>query len=102
MAKIGEGHAEAMLRQGLSELRGAFYTQSNVAQSPQYGLYGTRTPGEVAEARRGDDHEHEVRSQDEETSRESVLEERLQQLDRTQEDRNREDQERDSKGFEKE
>ncbi|MBL8696201.1 MAG: hypothetical protein JNJ88_19050 [Planctomycetes bacterium] len=45
--KIGAGHAAAMFRQGLSELRGALYAESNVAQPAQYGLYGTRTPGEV-------------------------------------------------------
>ena len=50
--KIGEGHASAMLRQGLQELRGVLYPESNVAQPPEYGLYGTRTPGEVAEARK--------------------------------------------------
>jgi hypothetical protein len=52
--KIGAGHASAMFRQGLSELRGALYPGSNVAQPAQYGLYGTKTPGEVAEARRSD------------------------------------------------
>lgn len=50
--KIGEGHAEAMLRQGLRELRGSLYNGSNVAQQPEYGLYGTMTPGEIAESRR--------------------------------------------------
>ncbi|MCB9918574.1 MAG: hypothetical protein H6832_09240 [Planctomycetes bacterium] len=55
--KIGAGHASAMARQGLRELRGALYPESNVAQQPEYGLYGTRTPGEVAESRRGEDHE---------------------------------------------
>lgn len=52
--KIGAGHASAMFRQGLSELRGALYSDSNVAQPAQYGLYGTKTPGEVAESRRAD------------------------------------------------
>lgn len=50
--KIGEGHFGAMMRQGLRELRGAMYPDSNVAQQPEYGLYGTKTPGEVAEGRR--------------------------------------------------
>ena len=95
--KIGEGHAAAMLRQGLRELRGAMYTQSNVAQSPEYGLYGTRTPGEVAEARRSDGPELE-----EEPQRESVLDQRLQQLDRNYEVRNRDSKERDSQGLDKE
>ena len=50
--KIGTGHASAMLRQGLRELRGALYNESNVAQQPEYGLYGTMTPGEIGESRR--------------------------------------------------
>ncbi len=68
-AKIGAGHASAMFRQGLRELRAALYPESNVAQPPEYGLYGTKTPGEVAEARRG-----EERTLDEEPQRGSVLE----------------------------
>lgn len=51
--KIGAGHAAAMLRLGLKELRAAaFHPESNVAQPSEYGLYGTRTPGEVAESRK--------------------------------------------------
>lgn len=49
--KIGAGHASAMFRQGLAELRGALYHDSNVAQPTQYGIYGTKTPGEVAKER---------------------------------------------------
>lgn len=52
--KIGDGHAEAMFRLGLRELRGSLYPESNVAQQGEYGLYGTRTPGEVAESRRSE------------------------------------------------
>jgi hypothetical protein len=54
MAKIGEGHFSAWMRQGLRELRAAFYPDSNVAQPPEYGLYGTKTPGEVAQDRRSE------------------------------------------------
>ena len=54
MGKIGDGHASAMLRLGLRELRAAAYPDSNIAQTPEYGLYGTKTPGEIAEAREGD------------------------------------------------
>lgn len=75
--KIGEGHAAAMGRQGLRELRGALYTDSNVAQQPEYGLYGTRTPGEVAEARRGDE-----REMDEEISSGSRVQDRLNQMEK--------------------
>ena len=52
--KIGSGHANAMLRQGLSELRASLYTGSNIAQQPEYGLYGHQTPGEIAEDRKLD------------------------------------------------
>lgn len=79
--KIGAGHASAMFRLGLSELRGAVYPDSNVAQPTEYGLYGTRTPGEVAESRR--DVELDL-----EQERESTLADRMQQAaareDRTQ------------------
>ncbi len=49
--KIGSEHAAAMARQGLRELRAAFYPESNVAQPAEYGIWGTKTPGEVAESR---------------------------------------------------
>lgn len=69
--KIGSGHAGAMWRQGLAELRGAFFNESNVAQPTQYGVWGTRTPGEVAEARRAD-------ARDPEEEHGSILADRLQ------------------------
>jgi hypothetical protein len=50
--KIGTGHLSATLRQGLREARAMLYTESNVAQQPEYGLYGTRTPGEIQASRR--------------------------------------------------
>lgn len=53
--KFGAGHASAMWRQGLAELRQALYTDSNIAQPPQYGIYGTKTPGEVMRERSGSD-----------------------------------------------
>ena len=53
-AKIGTGHANAMFRQGLSELHGALYTGSNIAQPAEYGLYGHQTPGEIAADRKPD------------------------------------------------
>ncbi len=52
MSKLGSGHLQAMLRQGLGELRGAMYTESNVAQQPGLGLVGVATPGEI-QAQRG-------------------------------------------------
>lgn len=52
--KIGAGHASAMFRLGLRELRAFFFPESNVAQPSEYGIWGTRTPGEVAADRRDD------------------------------------------------
>lgn len=76
--KIGAGHASAMGRQGLRELRGALYPESNVAQQPEYGLYGTRTPGEVAESRRADE-----KSMEEEPGQGSVLQDTLQKAEQS-------------------
>jgi hypothetical protein len=75
--KIGEGHASAMGRQGIRELRGAMYTESNVAQQPEYGLYGTRTQGEIADARSGTE-----RSMDEEPASDASIQSRLDQMSR--------------------
>ena len=87
--KWGAEHASAMARQGLRELRAAFYPDSNVAQQPEYGVYGTKTPGEIAEDRRGDGRDLE----DEATKgRDSVLADRMRQAesrDRGDEDKDR-------------
>lgn len=48
------GHGKAMLRQGLAELRAAAYSESNVAQPPGPGIFGTKTQGEVADERKRD------------------------------------------------
>jgi len=51
--KIGDGHAAAMARLGLKELRNGVYpTREGVADS-EIGLYGTMTQGEIAQARSG-------------------------------------------------
>lgn len=79
--KIGAGHASAMLRQGLRELRSAVYPESNVAQTvPEYGLYGTKTPGEVAEARRSETPEQEE-------ERGSILADRMKQVEASRDGR---------------
>ena len=75
--KIGAGHASAMYRQGLAELRGAMYPESNIAQPTAYGIAGTRTPGEVMEERQG-----EARDPDEKPS---ILDERLERAEHTPE-----------------
>ena len=77
--KLGSEHATAMFRPGLRELRAGFYPESNIAQPvAEYGVFGTKTPGEVAEDRRGDD-----RDLEDETVhvRESVLTDRLRQAE---------------------
>lgn len=84
--KIGAGHASAMARQGLAELRAALYSDSNVAQPPQYGLYGTKTPGEVQE-----DREASVREPEEPAS--SVFGGRMEAADQTGERDEREPRE---------
>lgn len=88
-SKIGSGHMSAMARQGLRELRAAFYPESNIAQPPVYGIAGELTPGEIRDAR-----EPNVRDADEEKG--SVLEEHLRQAEA------RENDTRDSKELEKE
>lgn len=60
--KWGSGHAKAMARQGLAELRGALYPESNVAQPTEYGMFGKETPGEVASSREGSSSRDEERS----------------------------------------
>lgn len=84
MAKIGEGVAAAYGRQGLAELRGVFYPDSQVPQHTDYGMWGVATPGEAAAARQGKD---------------STLEDRLKQAEASREDHGRDDRD---KGMERE
>lgn len=49
--KFGAGHASAMARLGLKELRNAFNPSKESVADTEMGLYGTLTQGEVAEAR---------------------------------------------------
>lgn len=57
--KIGATHLAAMARMGLRELRSAMFPDSNVAQQPELGLYGTRTSGEITNDRRTEDKQQE-------------------------------------------
>jgi hypothetical protein len=51
--KMGAGHFSAMARLGLAELRAAaVFSESNIVQPSPYGIYGTKTPGEVQEERK--------------------------------------------------
>lgn len=51
--KIGAGHAAAMARLGLKELRNAANPSRESVADNEIGLYGTLTQGEIAEAREG-------------------------------------------------
>ena len=51
--KIGEGHAGAMFRLGLKELRNALNPSRESVADQEIGLYGTETQGEIAKARSG-------------------------------------------------
>ena len=51
--KIGEGHAAAMFRLGLKELRNAINPSRESVADQEIGVYGTLTQGEIADARDG-------------------------------------------------
>jgi hypothetical protein len=53
MAKLGDGHVEAMVRLGLKELRNAANPSRESVADTELGLYGTLTQGEIASARGG-------------------------------------------------
>jgi hypothetical protein len=77
-----------MARQGLKELRAALYSESNIAQATDYGIYGMSTPGEVAQERQG-----ETPSLEEEHG--STLGDKLKQAEASRDDPGREDREHD-------
>lgn len=52
--KIGAGSLSAWIRTGWREIRAALYPESNVAQQPDVGMWGNRTPGEVMQERSGE------------------------------------------------
>lgn len=51
--KIGEGHAGAMFRLGLKELRNALNPSRESVADNEIGVFGTLTQGEIADARGG-------------------------------------------------
>lgn len=51
--KIGDGHAAAMARLGLKELRNALNPSKESIADSEIGLAGSLTQGEIAEARGG-------------------------------------------------
>jgi hypothetical protein len=79
--KIGTGHASAMFRQGLRELRAALYPESNVAQPPEVGLYGTRTQAEITNERGIVDRDFD------EINRDELAEDRQREMEQDRDDR---------------
>ncbi len=81
-SKIGDGHAAAMVRKGWHELGAAMYTGSNiVSQQNEYGIFGSITPGEVANSREGnkaadEEKQHEASIVDDRIRNSSTREER--------------------------
>ena len=62
--KIGAGHAAAMARLGLKELRNAVNPSRESAADTEVGLWGSLTQGEIAEARSGPGQGPEQESRD--------------------------------------
>lgn len=52
--KFGAGHASAMVRLGFRELRNAANPSRESIADTEMGLYGSATPQEVHDLRRGD------------------------------------------------
>jgi hypothetical protein len=84
--KIGAGHAEAMFRLGLKELRNAFSPARESVADNEIGLYGTQTQGEIAEARGGPG-----QGPEQESSRASSLDELRKESEKRQRDDDRGD-----------
>src|ERR1700678_3002478 len=49
--RIGDGHASAMTRLGIAELRNAFNPSRESVADRDMGLYGSATPGQVDQSR---------------------------------------------------
>lgn len=77
--KIGAGSFGAWIRTGWREIRAALYPDSNVAQQPDAGIWGNRTPGEVMMARQGDSRDPDERP--------SILGKKLQEAEKARDGR---------------
>jgi hypothetical protein len=73
--KIGAGHAAAMARLGLKELRNLANPSRESMADSEIGLYGTQTQGEIAEARGGPGQGPEQESADKTLSLEDLRQE---------------------------
>ena|SRR5581483_12487854 len=85
--KIGAGHADAMFRLGLKELRNAANPSRESVADNEIGLYGSQTQGEIAASRGGPGYGREQESSSETLS--------LADLRKDAESRNRQDDGRD-------
>lgn len=90
--KLGAGHAEAMFRLGLKELRNAANPSRESVADNEIGLYGTQTQGEIAEARGGPG-----QGPEQESSKTSSLED----LRKDAENRKRDEERGDDRGQER-
>lgn len=86
--KIGAGHAAAMWRLGLKELRNAATPSREGVADSEIGLYGTETQGEIAKGRGGPGSGPEQEDADRKLSLEdlrSYAKERAQEAERSME-----------------
>jgi hypothetical protein len=84
---FGAGVLGAHFRMGLGEFRNIFYQESPIAVPTDYGMWGMNIPSEAAAPRRGED-----QSKDD---KDSVIDDRLQQIGPSREDPSRDDREMD-------
>jgi hypothetical protein len=91
--KIGAGHAQAMFRLGLKELRNAANPSRESVADSEIGLYATQTQGEIAEARGGPG-----QGLEQESSRTMSLDELRKESEKRQRDDDRGDDHRQERG----
>ena len=101
--KIGEGHAAAMFRLGLKELRNAINPSRESVADQEIGVFGTLTQGEIADARDGPGKGSEQESRVGKVSLDDVrayAKELSQAEDRTQQQGQEQNKDRDRGGME--
>ncbi|HYV37936.1 MAG TPA: hypothetical protein VE988_19785 [Gemmataceae bacterium] len=97
--KIGAGHAAAMGRLGLRELRNAAVLSRESVADSELGLYGSLTQGEIADARGGPGHGSQQESVKKTLSLDDLREEAAK---RGRDDRGKDDRDRgDDRGQER-
>jgi hypothetical protein len=99
--KIGDGHAAAMLRLGLKELRNAATPSRESVADTEIGLYGTQTQGEIAAARGGPGAGPEQESSDKMLSLDDLRQEAEKRARDDDDRRQRDDRVREQDGLER-